>query len=52
MKEFKIVWEERKTAIVKANSKEEAEDKFMSGEFDVQSIHDEEITQLPEAFEL
>ena len=49
MARYRVIWEERKYTIVEANSKEEAEERVMNGEF--ARDFSEELTTMPEAFE-
>ena len=50
LKKYKVIWEERRYVIIKANSPEEAKEIVMNGEFE-KDVSDE-ITSTPEAFEL
>ena len=50
MKKYKVIWEERHYAIVKANSPDEAEEMVMNGEFD--KDFSDEITSELQAFEI
>ena len=51
MKEYKVIWEESHSAIVKANSKEEAEEKALNGEYEGEP-QSEQLTAYPKAFEV
>lgn len=50
MSKHKVIWEERRYAIVEADSPEEAEKLVRNGEFD--QDFSEEITMQPEAIDI
>lgn len=50
MAKHKVIWEERRYAIVEADSPEEAEEMVSKGEFD--EDFSEEITMSPQAIDI
>ena len=52
MKKFKVYWEESRNVIVDADSSEEAIEKVMSGDYEMQAEASGEITAPAEAVEV
>ena len=51
MKLYKVIWEEKVSVTVEANSAKEAEDLVLNGEYDT-AIERGELTAQPMAFEV
>jgi hypothetical protein len=52
MEKYKVYWEERRSVIVDADSSEEAIEKVMSGDYEMQAEASGEITAPAEAFKI